>query len=299
MKKNIAIVTAFGLASILMAATGFAADLPAPPPTPAPIYTKATPSTAGWTGFYIGGSVGGSWSESNSVTASTTSGSFIAGQPNAGIFAANFASLTTGSLGTGSNGSFIGGGQIGYNWQSGKFVTGIEFDIQGLANRNSNGAKIGQLADQFGNTITATTLVGKSLDYLDTVRGRLGFLPSPTLLLYGTGGLAFGGVKSNISITEGNGAAFLGNAFAANSVSDTRLGWTAGLGLEWMFAPNWSAKAEYLYYDLGNVTYAVGAIAPILQGGAIGSGNAEFVNNVTASTRFNGSVGRVGINYHF
>ena len=90
------------------------------------------------------------------------------------------------------------------------------------------------------------------LDWFGTVRGRLGFLATPTFLLYGTGGLAYGRVASATV-----------NSFTATpdiytgSTSTTRAGWTAGAGGEWMFAPNWSAKAEYLYVDLGTVGYNV------------------------------------------
>ena len=69
-------------------------------------------------------------------------------------------------------------------------------------------------------------------------------------------------------------------------------------GAEWMFLPNWSAKVEYLYYDLGSVSYGAGVSAPLLLGGALGAGSPMLSNPITASTRFNGSIARVGINYH-
>jgi outer membrane immunogenic protein len=81
--------------------------------------------------------------------------------------------------------------------------------------------------------------------------------------------------------------------FGHGSFSDTRVGWTAGGGLEWLFAPNWSAKAEYLYYDLGAVTYGGSPIATFT-GGALFT-----LNALQSSTRFNGHVVRAGLNYHF
>jgi outer membrane immunogenic protein len=290
--KKLALTIVF---AALMTASGMAADMP----LKAPVYKAPLPPVYSWTGFYVGGNVGGSWSDSNSVDiTNTASGSFAAGQPTAATFAAIYANLSTGSFGTGSNGSFIGGSQIGYNWQSGTFVAGIETDIQGLANQSSGSTtiRIGQTPFAVPTTITSTVSVDKSLSYFGTVRGRLGFLATRALLVYGTGGLAYGGVRTSTSITETNNNPVLGGAFASNNVSDTRVGWTVGGGLEWMFAPNWSAKAEYLYYDLGTVDYGVGTIAPVLQFGAF---SPLFVNSMAASTRFNGNIARAGINYHF
>ena len=148
-------------------------------------------------------------------------------------------------------------------------------------------------------SITST----KRLDYLGTVRGRLGFLFTPTLLVYGTGGLAYGGVSSSTSIAQFNNDCvfFPGNclapaSFASGSFSNSRAGWTVGGGGEWLFAPKWSAKLEYLYYDLGRVTYAS---APLATGG--GSFIPGIVSAVLPAhtTRFNGHIVRAGINFHF
>jgi outer membrane immunogenic protein len=281
-------------ATLLFAGPALAADLAVKAPRALPL---AVPT---WTGFYIGANAGGTWSDSNSVDIDrTATGNFAPGQPNAAIFADNFAALTTGSFGTGSNGSFIGGGQLGYNWQSGMWVTGIEADIQGLAHQNNGTTTISAALDQFGNTNASAVSVDKSLRYFGTVRGRVGWLATPTLLAYGTGGLAYGGVRTSASIATTTTNVLIDDAFASNSVSDTRAGWTAGGGLEWMFAPNWSAKAEYLYYDLGHVDFNVGTIAPILLPPAVSAGSPLFANSMHATTHFNGNIARVGINYHF
>ncbi len=143
----------------------------------------------------------------------------------------------------------------------------------------------------------AATTVSSRLDYLGTVRGRLGVLVTPTFLLYGTGGLAYGGVQSNTSINFTNtGGAVPG--FASGSFSDTRTGWTAGAGFEWMFFPNWSAKLEGLYYDLGSATYGTGGYAVNVGPTAFpGSGIAAIATSTTAS--FKGGIARVGLNYQF
>ena len=88
-------------------------------------------------------------------------------------------------------------------------------------------------------------------------------------------------------------------AFGAGNFSDTRVGWTAGAGLEWMFWPNWSTKVEYLYYDLGNVTFTNGVLAtsyltPRLAGPTLSAAVAS-----QSRTRFDGHIVRVGVNYHF
>ncbi|MEF3365863.1 outer membrane protein [Methylocystis sp. 9N] len=281
------------MALALTAGTAVAADLPhykapLPPPPPPPL----------WTGFYVGLNAGYTWSNSNNVTLGAFSGAFNPNQGNAAAFAANYALLASGTF-RGNSDGFIGGGQIGYNWQFyNSFVAGVEADIQGVAGSSSRRGFATALGDQFGNTITSAVSVSKSLDYLGTVRGRLGWLFTPTLLIYGTGGLAYGGVNTSASISQFITNPFLGPAFGSGSFSDTRVGWTAGGGVEWMFWPNWSAKVEYLYYDLGTVSYSAGVLAPALQV-VPGSPNPLFANFHEARTRFNGNIVRAGLNYHF
>jgi len=136
----------------------------------------------------------------------------------------------------------------------------------------------------------------KEVDYLGTVRGRLGWLATPGLLVYGTGGLAYGEVKASTTIFQSIAPTLAGvtpNFGTGSGVSQTRTGWTAGGGVEWMLDPHWSFKAEYLYYDLGTVTYnavLVDSGTPV---------NPFFANNVQTSTRFNGNIARVGLNYQF
>ena len=138
----------------------------------------------------------------------------------------------------------------------------------------------------------------KEIDYLGTVRGRLGWLASPTLLFYGTGGLAYGGVKASTNATStlnGYGPGVLLTPSTSSGISQTRIGWTAGGGFEWMFVPGWSVMLEYLYYDLGTVTYSSQMVDP-LTGFPVPN---YFVNNVQTSTRFNGNIVRAGVNWHF
>jgi outer membrane immunogenic protein len=308
MKKVALSVAALALA----AGSALAADLPSrkgppvlPPPPPPPM----------WTGFYVGLNAGGTWANSNNVTTTAI------GLP--GTDWATFAPLAlwgnglepalsaSGVFGRGNNGGFIGGGQVGYNWQFyNNFVAGIEADIQGIA--GSSGSRTFFSAAPAGGIVGAANGANfvtasehrSNLDYIGTVRGRLGWLFTPTLLLYGTGGLAYGGVSVNNSfVTTASSAVapiYAGAASLASSTfADTRVGWTAGGGLEWMFWPNWSAKVEYLYYDLGSVTTTAFAVAPpsavSFSGGVLNS----WANAIQTTQRFNGNIVRAGVNYHF
>ena len=311
--------TLFSIAALtVLAGSALAADLPSykapppPPPPPPPL----------WTGFYVGLNAGGTWSQSNSVYTSSFPvagfGDTALNTGSASYLASSMALGASGNVSTGNNGGFIGGGQIGYNWQFyNSFVVGVEADIQGIASSSSNAARANVLSlggDPFfvsgtGPDLLATTISSyKQLDYIGTVRGRLGYLVTPTLLVYGTGGLAYGGVSLRTSIFQGNtdcanfGAppCFTPAAFGGSSFSDTRVGWTAGAGLEWMFWPNWSTKVEYLYYDLGNVTVANGVLANSFNAVPFGGTSTLLAAAASQSrTRFDGHIVRVGVNYHF
>ncbi len=272
----------------LTAGSALAADLPSrkgppmlPPPPPPPM----------WTGFYVGLNAGGNWSNSNAVNTGAV-GLFAA--PTWGTELAASAALASGQNST-SNSAFIGGGQIGYNYQFyNNFLVGIEADIQGLAGSNSSSVRSGALVPVGfpAETVVSSVSASRSIGYIGTVRGRLGWLFTPTLLLYGTGGLAYGGVSANTAIFQAN-LPFNPPFAAGGSFSNTQAGWTAGGGVEWMFLPNWSAKAEYLYYDLGRVNYGAGVLAFNPPAGLL------YANAVASSTHFSGNIVRAGVNYHF
>ena len=295
--KKIALAVAF---SMLGVGTSFAADMAvkAPPPPVAPVMT--------WTGFYIGLNAGGAWDNNHSVD---TLGRPVQGFGDGigpGSFAANSAAAATGSASFGNDGRFIGGAQIGYNWQFGRAVAGFEADIDGLVHQNRTSIlnnTVGPFpfagaAEVINSQITNT----RTLDYLGTIRGRLGFLAAPSFLLYATAGGAYGGARASTSVAQTNNdcVAFPGNCIAPTAASfgsgsTTLFGWTAGVGGEWMFAPHWSAKAEYLYYDLGSISYNSSLATG---GGSFVPGTTAIVN-VQSTAKFNGSIARVGINYHF
>ena len=299
MKKLIG-ATVF-LAGAALVGSAFAADLPS---RKAPVVAPP-PMLMNWSGFYLGVNAGGTFGGSNGVQFTGTPLMREISILAPGAFANAAAAAASQNVAVGNNSGFIGGGQLGFNLQfSPFFVAGIEADIQGISGGRGGATQVVSVTP-FGNPnnpVISIDQARKSLDYLGTVRGRIGVLVVPTLLVYGTGGLAYGGLRSAASITQtisgANGGA-AGVGIGAASVSSNRLGFTAGGGLEWMFLPNWSAKVEYLYYDLGRVTYGVGA--PTLNPGACitctGFGMSSAA--VIASTRFRGQIVRAGVNYHF
>jgi outer membrane immunogenic protein len=290
--------------AIALSGPALAADLTRPPPPP--VYVPPPPPL--WTGFYIGLNAGGTWSSNNTVDTSAIPGPCNTGFPGCAVtpnFSDTSAALATFSTGQ-NNGGFIGGGQVGYNYQFGpSWVAGVEADIQGVAGSTGSATFFRSLANPnfLGFPVLETADVSRRLDYLGTLRGRLGWLVTPTFLIYGTGGLAYGGVNATTSIVqfdENEDSTLSPNPFfSTGSLNNTRVGWTAGGGVEWMFAPNWSLKVEYLYYDIGSVSYALsplttfGTALSAVDGGVFSTAFAH------SSTRFNGNIVRAGINYHF
>jgi outer membrane immunogenic protein len=195
-----------------------------------------------WSGWYVGVNGGYAWDNSSGRL-----DSFTVGPPAGADFGPAVANgAVPRNLGAKHEGAF-GGAQVGYNWQTSNWVFGVETDIQG--------ADIGRTATILfpggGGSSPTTTTSRDHLDWFGTFRGRIG-VAANNVLFYGTGGLAYGGVHSSVSIIANptTGGVFVG------SNSDTRVGWAAGAGVEWGFAPNWTVKGEYLHIDLGrsNVT---------------------------------------------
>jgi outer membrane immunogenic protein len=226
-----------------------------------------------WNGFYVGLNLGGAFSaNSGSQLVSAYSDprfGFGATVPGQAALGPNLFFLPNGNTTNGAGG-VIGGGQGGYNFQFNQFVIGVETDIQGTSLQGTapgNAALYPTVyaptANNFLAPLGALNASKLSLDYLGTVRGRAGYLFTPSLLLYGTAGFAYGGVS-------------------AWSHSNTRTGWTAGAGVEWMFMPNWSAKLEYLYTDLSS-------------SGSTGAGGWNYGYHFHPEFH----TIRAGVNYHF
>lgn len=261
--------------AVLAAGSAGAADL-------APVYRKAPVAPAApvpsWTGFYLGGNVGYGWNDKASNLAFGTTDPLL--QPL--VDAARLAGVYPTSLSPSAKG-VIGGGQIGYNWQlPSQWLMGLEADIQGSGIKGSD--SVTTTAFPFDTTATSLT---KSIDWFGTVRGRIGFLASPQWLLYATGGLAYGETKISFNTADlVLGCVANASICAAGAKSDVRVGWTAGGGVEAMLAPNWSAKVEYLYVDLGRSSLNVTS-----------STVPAIVFNT--STDFREHIVRAGLNYHF
>ena len=276
-------------ASVALAGSALAADLPSQ--APPSVYVQPAPI---WDGFYVGLNAGGAWGGGSAVTTTDYPTSFFPGWNNELELSTALANTMLGT----NKAAFTGGGQIGYNYTpSPNWLLGLETDFQGIAGANSTAATGAAGLFRFCDicsqeTIPSVSTATKGIQYLGTVRGRIGYEFMPTMLVYATGGLAYGGVKSSTSIWQNNlfdGVPHTAGFASYGNYSNARDGWVVGGGGEWMFLPNWSLKAEYLHYDLGRATYGMGKLAFTVL----------YASLPLASTGFNGNIVRAGINYHF
>ena len=205
--------------------------------TPVPVYN--------WTGFYIGANAGVAWGSGGNVTVTPTLNGVT-------------------QIGEGGRTGFAGGGQAGYNIQSGAFVYGIETDIDYVAMSHRNGC------GPYGFICTGNNGSG---GWLGTTRARLGYAMD-RVLIYATGGVAYGGLNSQ---------PIGGNA-------SSNVGYAVGGGVEYAFDPHWSVKLEALYVNLNVSSKTVHVADP-----ATGT-----VYTATASGTGNGGgIVRAGLNYKF
>lgn len=269
----------------LFATNAFAADLAARPYTKAPVLVDPGYN---WSGFYVGGNVGYSWGRANTDGALT-------GTQNVSVFRTagpNLISSVDTLLGAvplsgrANVDGFIGGAQAGYNWQAGAWLFGLEADIQG-SDEHARGDVCTVAGCPLGTTLFTANY---RLDWFGTARGRVGFLPTQRVLLYATGGLAYGHLSADSpTIPVGWGS--------------TRAGWTVGAGVEAAIDNHWSVKLEYLYMDLGN--FGGGGASATTVTNALNTPLVGF-NTVTTTTltsafsgRFTDNIVRVGANYRF
>jgi outer membrane immunogenic protein len=256
-----------GVMALAMVGVGQAADMMVKAPPPAPVYS--------WTGWYVGANAGDSWSSSSNTT-------FSGSGPFAPVlFAANEFPTT---LSTSPHG-FEGGLQTGYNWQLSSWVIGAETDIQfsrfqgtGIATPTPVGF------------LPFTTMVTEQSNWFGTLRGRLGFLVTPTVLFYGTGGLAYGQANTNFSTLPTFAACGPLVTCTTGQGSNIKTGFAGGGGVEWMIAPHWTLRGEYLYVDLGSQSVTAAPVSPAVL---------PFVNGFTASSSYKESIVRAAINFGF
>ena len=270
------------IAGIAIAAMTAGPALAAPP---VPMWT--------WTGYYVGGNLGGSWGQDRGPVA----------------LGSAFSVDTKISLD-----GVIGGIQAGYNWQVSNWVYGFEVDFQGsgqngdasfvcrggtAATASVNGlCTRGHVGDTINDpALPATVSLNEKLEWFGTVRGRLGATVTPTVLTYVTGGLAYGQVKVDTRIqgvnvfgAPGTNGATFGGVDQTFGTTKTQVGWVLGGGIEGVLVGNWTGRIEYLYVDLGTVSgsFATSLIAP--SGGPV---IASFSSHVTDH------IVRVGVSYTY
>jgi outer membrane immunogenic protein len=297
MKKLLLMTAAFSMLALPAMAADMAPVYKAP--VPAPAYT--------WTGLYAGVNVGANWSSDDDISHTASAGPCdpgLAGCAVAPNYSTVLAGASTFDARLSDKTSFFGGGQIGYNYQLGGWVAGVEADIVDIGPKSRSGsfATTAQSAAFPAFPAGYTATVTSQLNYLGTVRGRLGFLATPSLLLYGTGGLAYGEGQSTTAETfgliPGCGGATACSGGGNGTSSQTRFGWTAGAGVEWKFAPRWSLKGEYLYYDLGNFTYNT-ATSVTCSGPCTVPGGVLASSSGSTSFHETGNLVRAGLNYQF
>jgi len=312
MKKILASILSF----LALAVPALAADLPsiksAPVAVSAPI----------WTGFYAGLNIGYGFGTSNSITTSGVPYDPWASEQIFGskwnehsqaFSAANSSSFSITQAGV------LGGGQIGYNHIiASRYLVGFETDFQGSGIAGS-GSQYSIIKDELyyasSDISNRNTLgggaVSAGINWFGTVRGRLGYLITPNLLGYGTGGLTYGDVYANVSPAAysaftkniGGVSSPIGVSPAASFVgnkSDVLVGWNAGGGFEWMFMQNWSVKAEAIYYNLGSETVSNGLATSTTKYARL-IGGTESGWAIFSNTKINyaGLIARMGVNYHF
>jgi outer membrane immunogenic protein len=231
---------------------------------PVPLFT--------WTGFYVGLNGGYGFGDGNTQTVGTP------------LFQTLIApGIVPGALNTKADG-FIGGAQIGYNVQFGAVVAGLEADLQ-FADMKKTASFIG--LPVLGTQLNTST--SSEMEYFGTVRARLGFTPVDRLLVYATGGLAYGEIKTSSSVIGVQAPALAWSG----SDSEMKFGWTVGAGLEYAITNNLTVKGEYLYYDLGNTS--VSALGNAAVRGVAALNGIDYISR----TENRGSIVRAGINYKF
>jgi outer membrane immunogenic protein len=248
---------------VLAATAAVAADLAplpyrAPPPVLVPAFT--------WTGLYVGGNIGGAATSVNELWSPTFGVSSI--------------------LGSTGGASFAGGLQAGYDWQfAATWVAGIEGDWSWADARGS----INQPWTLYPSGVLVPgsfTSMSSTLDWMSSIRVRLGYLVTPTLLAYGTAGVAWG--KFDYAASNVAPSAPLPPYATNTAFSTTQGGWVAGGGLEWAMTTNWLLRGEYLFYSLGS---SPSLWVPAVNYPGLPSGYSWSNTNV--------GIGRLGLNYKF
>jgi outer membrane immunogenic protein len=236
----------------------------------------ADPPTYGWSGAYAGLHAGYGWGHNKAHLVSVLDGVPM-----------SLPSLELEEIPSTyrfNSSGILGGWQAGINQQIGRLVLGIEADGSYTGLKGDTTATGLVTSGTPATTSTFISTQSHRMNWLATLRARFGYTPSKALLLYATGGLAVGNVTDSVLLQfiSTGGSTF----FGARSV--TLAGWTAGAGAEYRLSRNWTAKVEYLYFDLGNTT--------------ISGRDVRFPNQpFQEQSRFDhsGHIVRIGVNYRF
>jgi outer membrane immunogenic protein len=254
MRRVLAIVFTTALSGSAMAA-----DLSRPPLYKAPAYEPAF----SWTGTYVGGNLGGAWGTFglNPITTNNLTGVVTA---PGGVSA--------------TNNSIIGGLQVGYNWQVGQWVLGVEQDVQ------FTGLKQTMAFTGPAGFFVAGDAMSVKTDYLSATRAKLG-MAWDRYLLYVAGGLETGEFDvTSAYVSRGAGGS---PALGFTDSNKFHIGYTVGAGIDYAVTNNVSLGVEYRYFDVGTETYNLGAFTPA--GGA-----AQTVTN-TVGLKASEVTGRLNI----
>jgi outer membrane immunogenic protein len=270
------VVCGIALLAALVGTTATAADMPV---YKAPISKAPPPVTDIWSGFY-GGLNAGAGLARNPTNDTTVLPGFIAPQFATGLF-------------THAPAGVMFGLQAGWNWHvAPSWVLGVEADWQ-WSNRSETVCTYACLPASTPPALLSIT-DQQSMPWLATARGRIGWLAPGGSLLYATGGAAWSHVDQTLIVT--GDTLFASGASVAANFGQTRLGWTAGAGIETPIASHWSLKAEYLYVDLGNVNNTI--VSP-LSALAMASYGPATTAVTTSTFGIHDHIVRLGVNYHF
>jgi outer membrane immunogenic protein len=248
-----------------------------------PRYTKAPPPVVEvwtWDKYYVGLNGGYSWGRSD------TSGTFYNNLTGVQLSPTESSIIHLDG--------WVFGGQVGKNWQFGKYVVGIELDAQWTDEKGSRGftcvtpalgGPCNAITGGPGQGVSPTTTFNQEISWFATFRPRVGALVTPTALLYVTGGLAVAGIKTD-GVIAGFTPAQVPTSVAWNNDA-TKVGWVVGAGIEARLMGNWTGKLEALYMDYGSVS---GSPALVTSNPQL---RFDYTSKVTDV------VVRAGVNYHF
>jgi outer membrane immunogenic protein len=269
------------VAALGLAGTASAADLAVRAPVPVPLFS--------WTGCYLG--INGGWIGGNDDYATSRRTLYPYGDPS-GAQPADVALLSHSYSANQSSGTF--GGQFGCQYQAGWLVIGGEWDANWSGLKEDNYFAYPQttwVSNPALGWLPRTELTHKQLDWFSTARVRVGAAWWDRVLLYATGGVAYGALDSYTQVGFTSPAL---NPFGFpqyfGGYREDRIGWTVGGGFEWAFAANWTAKAEFLYLDFGSFDYISPAIS------FNGTTDTRVWHTSIDAKEY---VARVGINYLF